>query len=67
MPEIQNSIKSIVFNYSKLIKTISMLMVPFYVALFVFADFVVGILYAPSFAEVAVFIRILSLVGIKIF
>ena len=62
--KIQNDIKAVIFNYSKLVRTISILMVPLYVSMFVFADFIVSVLYAHSFAEVAVFIRILSFVGI---
>lgn len=62
--KIQNSLSAVVFNYNKLIKSVSMITMPIYCGMFIFADLLVAILYAPSFAEVAFFIRILSLVGI---
>ena len=62
--KIQNNIQSVINNYNKLIKTIAMIMLPVYCGMFIFADLLVAILYAPSFSEVSFFIRILSLVGI---
>lgn len=62
--KIQDNVKAVISNYSKLIKTVTMMAAPLYAAMFIFADLLVGILYAPSFAEVAVYIRILSIVGI---
>lgn len=62
--KIQNNSQLIVDGFSKIVRTIAMVSTPIYAFLFIFADLVVGILYAPSFAEVAVFIRILSLYGI---
>ena len=41
-----------------------MISLPVYCGMFIFADLLVAILYAPSFSEVSIFIRILSLVGI---
>ena len=62
--KIQNNLSAVVFNYNKLIKVVSIITLPIYCGLFIFADLLVAILYAPSFADVAIFIRILSLVGI---
>jgi O-antigen/teichoic acid export membrane protein len=62
--KIQDNISSVIANYSKLVKTVTMLSFPIYACLFIFADLMVGILYAPSFAEVAVFIRIMAAMGI---
>lgn len=62
--KIQNNLSAVIFNYNKLIKLVSMITMPIYCGMFIFADLLVAILYAPSFAEVATFIRILSLVGI---
>lgn len=61
--KIQDSISSVITNYSKLVKTVTMLSFPIYACLFIFADLVVWILYAPTFAEVAVFIRIMAVMG----
>lgn len=62
--KIQNNGQLIVDVFSKIVRTISMVSTPIYAFLFIFADLVVAILYTPSFAEVAVFIRIMSLYGI---
>lgn len=61
--KIQDNINSVIANYSKLVKTVTMLSFPIYACLFIFADLIVGILYAPSFAEVAEFIRIMAVMG----
>lgn len=62
--KIQDSIQSVIINYTKLIKIVSMLSIPLYAILFIFADLIVAVLYAPSFADVAIYIRILSLFGV---
>jgi len=62
--KIQSDVQLVIENFKKLIKTVTILSVPLYVILFIFADVIVSILYAPSFAEVAVYIRIMSLLGI---
>lgn len=61
--KIQNSVDAVIINFSKLIRTISMLSFPIYACMFVFADLIVAILYAPSFSEVSSYIRILVLMG----
>lgn len=62
--KIQSNIESVILNFSKLIKTISLLSIPLYIGIFAFADLIVSVLYAPDFSEVARFIRILTMVGI---
>lgn len=62
--KIQENMQSVIKNYHKLVSTISMLAAPIYALMFIFADLLVAILYAPSFAEVALFLRILSVMGI---
>lgn len=61
---IQSDIDLVITNYKRLIKTVSMVSMPIYAIMFVFADLLVSILYAPSFSDVAVFIRIFALMGI---
>lgn len=62
--KIQDDIHALVVNYTKLIKTVSMLAVPVYALVLIFADLIVAVLYAPEFYEVAIYLRILSLYGI---
>lgn len=62
--KIQYDVQLVIKNFIKLTKTVTMLAVPVYAALFIFADLIVSILYAQSFADVAIFVRILSLYGI---
>lgn len=62
--KIQSDVQSVIRSFVKLIKTVTMLAVPLYAAMFIFADLIVAILYAPSFADVAIYIRILALYGI---
>lgn len=50
-------------NYSKLVRAVGFIAIPIYIATFVFSDFIVSILYANEFFGVAVFLRILSIVG----
>lgn len=62
--KIQNEINSLILYFNKLIKATSVIAVPLYAVLFLASDFVVKIIYAPEFADVAVFIRLLALYGI---
>lgn len=62
--KIQSDIKLVVSSFLKLIRTVTMLSVPIYAVMFIFANFIVAMLYAPSFADVAIFIRIMSVLGI---
>ncbi len=62
--KIQSDIKLVVSSFLKLIRTVTMLSVPIYAVMFIFADLIVAMLYAPSFADVAIFIRIMSVLGI---
>lgn len=62
--KIQNDIQMVIANYLKLIKIVTMLSVPIYSFMFIFAVFIVAILYSPAFSEVALYIRLLSIYGI---
>lgn len=62
--KIQSDIKLVVSSFLKLIRTVTMLSVPIYAVMFIFANLIVAMLYAPSFADVAIFIRIMSVLGI---
>lgn len=62
--KIQNNMEVVKRNYTKLTEMITNLSFPIYMILFIFAETIVSLLYAPQFAEVAVFIRILILVGL---
>jgi len=62
--KIQDNIQAVVSNYTKLIKIVSMISVLIYTIFFIFADLIVAILYAPSFANVAILLRIMTLMGI---
>ena len=61
---IQNNIQAIKENYKRVVKMITLLCIFIYFAMFVFADTIVTILYAPEFASVATFLRILVVIGI---
>ena len=61
---IQNNIHAIKENYKRVVKMISLLCIFIYFAMFVFADTIVAILYAPEFASVATFLRIFVVIGI---
>lgn len=63
--KVQDNIQLVINNYHKIVRFMSMIATPIYVAMFIFADLLVAILYAPAFSEVALFIRILSVVGIS--
>lgn len=62
--KVQDDISVIKANFAKLVRVISLICTPIYIGMFVFADFIVAILYSPDFSEVAIFIRILALTGI---
>lgn len=61
--KLQNDISILRTNYAKLVNAIAFVAIPIYAAMFVFSDLIVDVLYADSFAEVSVFLRILSVVG----
>lgn len=62
--KIQNNIIAIKENYKKIVKVISLICIVIYAIMFVFADTITEILYAPEFSEVATFLRILVFIGI---
>lgn len=51
-------------SFNKLLRATSIASVFIYAVLIILSDFIVHILYAPSYSEVAVFIRIMAYVGI---
>ncbi len=61
--KIQNDVEAIKRNYLKLAEVVTNLSFPLYLVIFIFADTIVAILYAPTFSEVAIFLRILIPVG----
>ena len=61
---IQNNILAIKENYKKIVKVISLICIYIYMVMFVFADTIVSILYAPEFSTVAIFLRIFVVIGI---
>lgn len=61
---IQNNLQAIKENYKRVVKIISMLCIFIYFAMFVFADTITAILYAPEFASVATFLRVFVVIGI---
>ena len=62
--KIQHNTCAVLDNYRKLLKIVSILTIPLFIGLFAFSDLVVGILYASEYKDVAVFLRIMSLIGI---
>ena len=62
--KIQDNILMIRDNYKKILKIISVISVPIYTITIVFAETIVEILYSSSFSDVAIFLRILSIVGL---
>lgn len=60
---IQNDIDTVSLYYKRVVSIISSISIPLYAALFVFAEAVVAILYAPSFSDVAIFLQILAVIG----
>lgn len=62
--KIQNDIQAIKENYKKVVKIVSLACIVIYVTMFVFADTITAILYAPEFSEVATFLRIFVVIGI---
>ncbi len=63
--QIQYNLESVRVYFKKLVTIVSTISLPLYIIIFVFADTIVSILYAPSFAEVALFIRLLTIIGIE--
>lgn len=62
--KIQNNIQAIKENYKKVVKIVSLACIVIYVTMFVFANTITAILYAPEFSEVATFLRIFVVIGI---
>lgn len=62
--KMQDNISRLIDSFRKIIRMTSIIAIIVYTSLFILADLVVSILYAPQFSEVAIFIRILSLIGI---
>lgn len=62
--KIQNNKEAVQSNFLKMVGVIGMIAIPVYVIMFVFANPIVQVLYAPEFSEVAVFLRIMAFVGI---
>lgn len=63
--KIQQEIETVKKSFKSIVNLASLVCIPIYVAAFIFADAIVAVLYAPSFASVAIFIRILALYGIE--
>lgn len=62
--KIQNNLTAIKENYKRVVKVISLICIIIYATMFVFADTITTILYAPEFASVATFLRIFVFIGI---
>lgn len=62
--KIQNDKYAVQNNFIKMSTIVCTVAVPIYIAMFVFADTIVRILYAPDFFEVSFFLRIMAFVGI---
>ncbi len=62
--KIQDEVTSLVYYFSKLIKATAVFSVPVYSLLFLMSSFIVSILYAPDFADIAIFIRLLAIYGV---
>lgn len=63
--KIQDQMDKVKENFGKVVNLASFVCIPVYVAAFIFADAIVGIMYAKEFSTVAIFIRILAFVGIE--
>lgn len=62
--KIQHDVILVKNNYARVVEILTAISLPVYVIIFVFAVPIVGILYDQKFAGVAIFLRILTLVGI---
>lgn len=62
--KIQDNLEAVKRNYSKLVEIVTNFSFPLYMILFVFANTIVSLLYAPEFSDVALFLMILVLVGL---
>lgn len=62
--KIQNNKVAVQTNFVKMVTIIGMVAIPIYMIMFVFADPIVRVLYAPEFSGVAVLLRIMAFVGI---
>lgn len=60
---LQDDIIKLQTSYKKLISFTAILSMPIYFCMFVFSDLIVSLIYAPEFASVSVFVKILSVVG----
>lgn len=63
--KIQDNKQAVQANFVKMCKVVGTVAIPIYVIMFVFADPIVRILYAPEFSEVTIFLRVLAFVGIE--
>lgn len=63
--KIQNQMYKVKDSFSKVVNLASFICLPVYIAIFIFSDAIVNILYAPEYFEVAIFLRILAFVGIE--
>lgn len=61
---IQDDLSKVKQNFAKVLNFISTASIPLYIMIFVFSDFVVSILYSSEFSQVALFLRLMILVGI---
>jgi O-antigen/teichoic acid export membrane protein len=63
--KIQTNIELLKEKYSQLLQILSSISFPIYIALFVFSDLIVTIIYGRNYIEVSHFVRILSIVGLS--
>lgn len=62
--KIQDNVNAVREYFLKMLRVVSVTTVLIYAVLFVFADAVVAVLYAPEFAETSFFIKVLSICGL---
>lgn len=63
--QLQSNMNKVCEYFKIVINTICIISIPIYVVIFVFADIIVTCMYGPSFAKVALLLRILAFVGIE--
>lgn len=61
--KIQENPTSLRDYFKKMLRLACTIAMPIYAVMFIFAEAIVALLYAPSFSEVAFFLRVLSIVG----
>lgn len=62
--KLQKNVSAVRNNYLKLLNITTAITIPIYAATFIFADVIVSVLYSSNFSEVAVFLRVLSILGV---